>query len=200
MEEHDSIDLRSKAFQEVLGEPPSWLLRWGISAILLTFVVLFVVGYFLEYPETVTAFVRLETSNPPLEIGAPSMGQISGFLPEDSIVEKNEILAKISNNADDISAILNLGKILGRYKLNNSTLPNLDTFENKELGLIQTNLYEYLNIHRGNNNSSILQKGQTINIYNQNINAIRREIDELNNRIAQKDIALEKNPRTTGSI
>lgn len=194
MEEHDSIDIRSKAFQEVLGEPPSWLLRWGISAIFLAFIALFIVGYFLEYPETVTASVRLETSNPPLEIGAPSMGQITGFLVEDTVVSKNDILAKISNNTDDLQAILNLGELLNTATASNKSLPSLDTFENKDLGLIQTNLYEYLNIQRGNSNSSYLLKGQTINIYNQNIKAINKEIDELNKRISQKEIELEKIP------
>jgi len=194
LEEHDSIDIRSKAFQEVLGEPPSWLLRWGISAIFVAFIALFVVGYFLKYPETVTASIRLETSNPPLEVAAPSMGQISGFLPEDTIVKRNDVLAKISNNADDANSILKLGKILGEYGISNNTFPNLDTFERKDLGLVQTNLYEYLNIQRGNGTSSILLKGQTINIYNQNIDAIKKEIGELNKRILQKEVELKKIP------
>lgn len=185
MEEHDSIDLRSKAFQEILGEPPSWLLRWGISAILIAFIALFIVGYFLEFPETVTASVRLETANPPVEVGAPVLGTISNFIPEDSLVKKETILAQISDNSGDYNTILALSEALSEYT-RTKIPPNLNRFEFSEIGIIQKDLFEYLQLARGNSNSSNPYFNQALGTFNQNIDAIKQEIEDLNNLINLK--------------
>ncbi len=195
LEEHDSIDLRSKAFQEVLGAPPNWLQRWGITAIVVAFIGLFLVGYFLKYPETITATVKLETANPPVEIPATAYGTIADYLPEDTLVEVSTILAKINDNSGDFNTIVELGNELATYTSNTKILPNLDRFEISNIGNLQKDLFEYLQLKRGNSNVGNNFLNQAISVYNQNIAVIKEEIAELENRIESKKEELTAIPK-----
>lgn len=198
IEEHDSIDLRSKAFQEVLGEPPSWLQRWGITAVFVGCISLFCVGYFLEYPETVNAPIKLETANPPVEVAATALGTISDYLPEDTLVEQSTVLARISDNSGDFTTILELGNELATYTPENKVLPDLIRFEFSKIGILKNDLFEYLQLFRGNSNAGNNFQNRAIVTYNQNIADLKKEIDELNSLINSKndELALIPNRRT----
>lgn len=200
MEEHDSIDIRSKAFQEVLGEPPSWLLRWGITVIFFAFIALFVVGYFLEYPETVTASIRLETSNPPVEIGASALGNIIYFLPEDTLVEKGDVIARISDRVGNFDDIMALIEALEPYTTDSRTLPNLVQFQDSNIGLIAPDLLQYIQFYQGNGISSNLLKNQALNDFNKNVQTINAEIAVLENRIIEKRTAISNIPKKIESL
>lgn len=194
MEEHDSIDLRSKAFQDVMGEPPNWLLRWGITAIAIGFISLFVVGYFLEYPETISSPIRLETANPPIEIVAPTLGQLVVDLPEDTFVTKGTILGKIGGDFGDFDDILELKKALEPFKADSKALPNLAAFERSKIGLIQPHLLVYQNIYMGNGVSSNDLQSQSINNFNRNLETINNEIEDLQTRIIRKEAEIKEIP------
>lgn len=200
IEEHDSIDLRSKAFQEVLGEPPSWLQRWGITAVVVAVIALFVVGHFLEYPESITASIHLETANPPIEVVATALGTISDYLPEDTLVEATTTLARISDNSGDFNAILALSEELATYTAENKVLPNLDRFEISKIGILQKDLFEYLQLYQGKSNAGNNFQNQAINIYNQNIAAIKKEIVDLGSRIQSKKEELAAIPARRKSL
>jgi len=194
LEEHDSIDLRSKAFQEVLGEPPSWLQRWGILTIFIAFISLFVVGYFLKYPETITASIELETANPPVEVAATALGTISDYLPEDTLIEEAAILARISDNSGDFNTILELSKELATSTPENKVLPDLGRFEFSKIGDLQNDVFEYLQLFRGNSNAGNNYQNQAIFTYNQNIADLKKEIIDLESRIQSKNEELTKIP------
>lgn len=179
MEEHDSIDLRSKAFQEVLGEPPSWLLRWGISAIFLAFIALFVVGYFLEYPETVTASIRLETSNPPVEIMAITSGTIKPNFKEQVAVERGTILSQIKNiNSGDANQILALDSMLMHYnKKGFVTVPDFKTMDEWDLGPIKGDYLKFYQAFFGTGSTNTAQN-QALNSYDEDVRIFRQDIIE----------------------
>lgn len=197
IEEHDSIDIRSKAFQEVLGEPPSWLQRWGITSIFIAFIALIAVGYFLKYPETIPATIKLETANPPIEVRATAMGTITDYLPEDSLVEQSTILARISDNSGDFNTILELSNELSTYTPENKILPDLGRFEFSEIGFLKNDLFEYLQWFRGNSNAGNNFQNRAIVTYNQNIEELKKEIEELKRLIKSKkeELALIPNRR-----
>jgi len=194
LEEHDSIDLRSKAFQEVLGEPPSWLQRWGITAVFVALISLFIVGHFLEYPETVNAPIKLETANPPVEVAATALGTISDYLPEDTLVEKSTVLARISDNSGDFNTILELSEELSTYTSDSKVLPDLVRFEYSEIGFLKNDLFEYIQIFRGNSNAGNNFQNRAIVTYNQNIADLKKEIEELKRLIESKNDVLAKIP------
>ncbi|GEM_PF-6968496 len=194
MEEHDSIDLRSKAFQEVLGEPPSWLLRWGISAILLAFVALFVVGYFLEYPETVKSPVRLETSNPPVEVTAQIVGTVKPSFAEQSSVIQNAVIAKISNvNSGNFKEIIALDKMLLDFEDGKLRFPNFQEMNNWNFGPIEGDYIKFYQAFIGTGGSSSLQN-QTISSYDENIKIFEKDIDDIKKIVLKKESRYAKIP------
>ena len=180
MEEHDSIDIRSKAFQEVLGEPPSWLLRWGITVIFFAFIALFAVGYFLEYPETVTASIRLETSNPPLEIYAATSGTVKPNFKEQVLVTREATLSLIKNiNSGSANQILALDSMLMEFdKKGFVTVPDFKKMDKWDLGPVKGDYLKFYQAFFGTGSTNIAQT-QTINSYDEDIRIFRQDIIEL---------------------
>ncbi|MCL2414466.1 MAG: hypothetical protein FWC94_04350, partial [Bacteroidales bacterium] len=44
------VNLHSEAVQEILGRPPQWMIRWGITLVFVVIFGLFVGSYFFKYP------------------------------------------------------------------------------------------------------------------------------------------------------
>ncbi|HEX3860307.1 MAG TPA: HlyD family efflux transporter periplasmic adaptor subunit [Stellaceae bacterium] len=94
----DNIDLYSEPVQEVLGVPPSWLVRWGSSAILLVIVALGSLSWTIHYPDVVPATIVVTSSNPPASVIARSNGELVDVRVHDNDhVEKGAVLAIIGS-------------------------------------------------------------------------------------------------------
>ena len=201
MEEHDSIDLRSKAFQDVMGEPPSWLLRWGITAIFVAFVSLFVVGFFLEYPETEEASIQLETSNPPRDIYAPASGTVIPIFKEQMVVSQDTVLGQISNiNSGNSEQILKFSKMLNEYdKKGFVTVPDFKQMDKWDLGPIESDYLKFYQAFFGSGSSNIAQT-QAISTYDENIKIYRNNILEFEKIIEEKQERLEDIPKRRESL
>ena len=59
MDKEEKIELRSEEVQEILGTPPRWIVRWGITIILLVVIILFAGSYLFKYPDIIFANVVL---------------------------------------------------------------------------------------------------------------------------------------------
>jgi multidrug resistance efflux pump len=96
----ERIELRSEEVQEVMGQIPPWILRWGITVI---FIILagFVAGsYFFRYPDTLTAQVIITTSSPPVELYARSTGRLDMVaVTNRQTVKAGDVIAVINNTA-----------------------------------------------------------------------------------------------------
>lgn len=55
LEEINKIEIRSEEYQEVLGASPNWLLRAGITIILLVIVILLIGSWFFKYPDVLNS-------------------------------------------------------------------------------------------------------------------------------------------------
>ena len=55
--------------QEVMGEIPSWIVRWGITVIFAIVVTLIIGSYFFYYPDVVKADIRITTDASMRSIG-----------------------------------------------------------------------------------------------------------------------------------
>ena len=86
--------------QYLLGNPPSWMMRYGITVMAGFFVLLLALSYFIRYPDIVEAKVILVTANPPIRILAKSAGRVSELLVADlQEVKAGQVLAVIENTA-----------------------------------------------------------------------------------------------------
>lgn len=96
-----SIEIRSEEVQEIMGTPPRWIVRWGITIILLVVVVLIIGSYFYKYPDLISSRVTILSESPPVSIIARSDGKLDKiFVDDKQNVESNELLGIIENPAN----------------------------------------------------------------------------------------------------
>jgi multidrug resistance efflux pump len=101
MEEHDKIELRHEDVQEILGTPPSWIVRWGITVILLGVGVLFWVSWVVKYPDIIRAQVQVTTETPPVPVVARTTGYLSKLAVKDGdYVTKDTTLVILQSTAN----------------------------------------------------------------------------------------------------
>ena len=74
-------DIRLKTerdnLQNMLGHPPGWSLRWGITAVLVAAALFLGLAWLVKYPDVIVARVVIVTENPPIRLFARSSGKIS---------------------------------------------------------------------------------------------------------------------------
>jgi multidrug resistance efflux pump len=106
-EDIKNIELRSQEVQEILGRPPRWLIRWGITVIFVVVAGLFVGSYFFKYPDILTATITVTTENLPAGVTAKISGRIDTlFVTEKQKVTKEQLLGVLENTANTADVLL----------------------------------------------------------------------------------------------
>lgn len=97
-----NIRLREREeIQYLLGNPPGWMMRFGLSTMAVLLALLLALSYFVQYPDVVTAKVVLTTANPPIRILAGSSQRVAALQVADrQAVQKGQTLAVLENTAD----------------------------------------------------------------------------------------------------
>ncbi|MBV6440820.1 MAG: HlyD family efflux transporter periplasmic adaptor subunit [Haliscomenobacteraceae bacterium CHB4] len=86
--------------QYLLGNPPSWMMRYGITVMASAFLLLLALSYFIHYPDVIEARVVLTTAHPPIRILANSGGRVTELLVADKqTVRQGQLLAVLENPA-----------------------------------------------------------------------------------------------------
>ena len=100
MMDHDKIELRSEEVQEILGAPPRWIIRRGITLISLVVLILISGSYFFRYPDIIKGRVTILSKNPPVTLVARVNGKIDHlFVRDQQVVNSGEVLAILENPA-----------------------------------------------------------------------------------------------------
>lgn len=96
----ENINLRSEEVQEILGRPPRWIVRVGISIIFVVVTGLFVGSYFFKYPDILSATITVTTENLPAGVMSMTTGKIDTLaVTEKQLVKEGDLLAVILNTA-----------------------------------------------------------------------------------------------------
>ena len=96
----EKYQVRSEEVQEILGTPPSWIIRWGTTVALFSLFTLALLSWVFKYPEKVVSDITLTTLRPPVSIIAQADGYIAQITVEDGdTVRREQVLAIISNTA-----------------------------------------------------------------------------------------------------
>ena len=100
-EQHTYSTFHSDEVQEIMGRQPVWILRWGITILIMILAGIIVACYFIKYPQTVTASITLTSDNPPSDLVAKHTGTLdSVYVSDGSSVKKGQLLALVANAAD----------------------------------------------------------------------------------------------------
>lgn len=105
MEEGKNIELRSEEVQEVMGQIPPWILRYGITSLFVILLVLLSGSWWFSYPETIQAEVVLTSFHSPVYVKAGNSGNLEDlYVIDKQKVAKGELLAVIENvvSSDDV--------------------------------------------------------------------------------------------------
>jgi multidrug efflux pump subunit AcrA (membrane-fusion protein) len=208
MEEHERIELRSDEVKEILGTPPSWLIRWGTLVIVGVLASLGVLSYVVKYPDVIMADVMITTSAPPTSVITRSDGNISKLL----VVEKQEVgagdILAIMQNTSDYQAIIQTEKVI--LKIQNDNFENLLDIKpdrTLQMGDIQTEYSnfiqaletysfsatsKYSSINVSQTQEQIKRLGEDIRITGQKKDNAKQRL-ELAKRVADKNKVLYNN-------
>ncbi|HKL34345.1 MAG TPA: HlyD family efflux transporter periplasmic adaptor subunit [Tangfeifania sp.] len=170
-----SIEIRSDEVQEILGTPPGWIVRWGITIISLVVIILLAGSYFYKYPDLISSRVTIVSENPPVQIVAKSNGKIDRlFVENNEMVERGEILAVIENTASYSDAYRLLDKLesIEGYFDTPELFQNISFDENYSLGQYHSYFSSFVSQLRS------YQTFLTFNTYDQRIQSLKKQIED----------------------
>jgi HlyD family secretion protein len=137
----DSIELRSEEVQEILSAPPAWLVRWGITVLLLLILLLGVIAGLVEYPDVIAGDIVLTTQSPPVKITTYNSGNLVKLLKsEGDFLQAGEMIAEIESpiTQKGIDYMRELIEKVDEFLVNPSE-PIIFLDSNYVFGSIQTN-------------------------------------------------------------
>lgn len=112
----DNLELRSESVQEILSNPPSWIIRWGSTVIALVLIIILTISYFVKYPDFINSQVVITTQNPPEKIEARISGKIEKVLvTNQQNIKENDVLAYLQTNAN-YQDVLKIKELTHQYK------------------------------------------------------------------------------------
>jgi hypothetical protein len=103
-------EFRSEEFQEVIGKPPSFLLRAGIMIVFCFLVLLLLISFLIKYPDTITSRTIITTERQPVRQKARAEGTLRLMVKNNAPVATGQIVAYIDNgaNIDDFKSLTEL--------------------------------------------------------------------------------------------
>ena len=126
----------SDPVEEIMGNPPGRILRWGTFIIFIVFVLFILFSWFIKYPDLIQTTIEITTEKPPVILVSKINGRIKQLkVTNKSKVSKNQVLAVMEtaisfkeyeilrNFSDTVSHLLSL---------QNNSIPELS-----ELGELQ---------------------------------------------------------------
>ncbi len=115
MDTGKKIELRSEEVQEVMGQVPAWIVRWGVTVLFAVVLVLLVGSYFFKYPDVIATEMTLTSREPVVKVVARSSGKISGLYVFNGQDVKMDALLGVVENPARTEDVLRLKKLLARY-------------------------------------------------------------------------------------
>lgn len=126
MPEQNTISLRSEAVQDIMGHVPSWMIRWGITAICAVVLVVLALSWFIAYPNIISGSVTITAQHPPIVLHAQAAGKVSQLLARDGeTVSAGQLLAELEGplSATELEALETLLPNIDRFLQQPGTLP-----------------------------------------------------------------------------
>ncbi|MDD2278438.1 MAG: HlyD family efflux transporter periplasmic adaptor subunit [Bacteroidales bacterium] len=169
--QNNKINIKSDEITEILGTPPRWIVRWGITLILTVIGVVFIGSIFFQYPDTVVAPAVITAENPPSVVVARANGKPAAlFVSDGQWVTRGDTLGVIESSSDH-RHIFKLKDQLSKFALTDS-LPKPFTFRNLVLGDIQP---QFNQLNRALTNFNTFNNQQ---LHRHKIEALERELKQ----------------------
>jgi len=110
------LEVRSEEVQEIIGRPPHWLIRWGITAFFAVLALVLLSAAVIKYPEVIEAPIRLTAINAPQSLESRTGGKIVKLTAENNtLVDEGAVLAWLESTADH-QEVLELAELTGHLR------------------------------------------------------------------------------------
>jgi multidrug resistance efflux pump len=143
MKERRPEIIYSDPVKEIMGNPPSRILRWGTGVMFTVFVLFILFAWLIRYPDTIPAPVEITTSNPPVTLVTKITGNIKFlYVNEKEKVSAGQLLAVMETTAsmDEIKLLKQIVDTINKPEsLTSKSLP-----EFSELGELQETYGSFL--------------------------------------------------------
>ena len=188
-QEAEKIEIRSDEVQEILGQVPRWIVRWGTSLIFLIAIILIAGSGLFKYPEIQPATIVLTTENPPADLIAKTNGKIVELFVEDKQkVSMNDYISLLESAAV-FEHVIEVEKLLSGFKANieNEQLVNIN--KSYSLGEVQSYFASFLK------NYQDYRKFINLNYHQKKIQGIKNELtryDIYYSQLSEESVVLNK--------
>lgn len=138
-ETQEHMAIRSEEVQEILTNPPTWIVRWGITLIFIFTCIILILSFLIRYPDFVSAKIIVTTKRPAEKLVARYSGQIDTiFIENRDTVKRNQKLAILRNTAkyEDVYFLKGIIDTLD-FNLKNFSFP-IELIIDLSLGDIET--------------------------------------------------------------
>jgi len=129
---HSNVD-------EILSQPPSWLVRWGITVFFGVLILMLALSWFLKYPDLVGGPMKISAQNAPKSILAKTDGRLTSlFVKDGEVIKPKQVLGVVENTSnfeEVLSLEILLDSLLAREANQALELPFSDSFY--QLGELQ---------------------------------------------------------------
>lgn len=116
MTDGKEIEIRSEEVQEVMGQIPAWIVRWGITVLFGVVLALVVGSCFFRYPDVIVSEMTLTSRHPVVEVVARASGKVSRlYVTSGQEVKTGAPLAVVENTAVT-EDVLRLKNLVSRYR------------------------------------------------------------------------------------
>lgn len=137
----------SEEVNEIITAVPSWILRRGITLILLILLAIILMSAFIRYPDVVKTSLKVNSLNAPKEVIAHQAGKLVKLLVKDNqLVNDKEPLAFIESTANHYDVIVLADKLKALSKKLNEgkvIVPSDLTTKGLNLGELQGNYQSF---------------------------------------------------------
>jgi multidrug resistance efflux pump len=215
MEEYEKIELRSDDVQEILGTPPSWILRWGITFVFMGVILLGVVSWIVKYPDIIHAPVLITTNVPPVPVVSRTTGYLSKLLvKEGDTIKQGDLLVVMQSSAnyedvfkleEQLRSLDSLNEvvikkyqpdtklILGDLQLNYSTFVQiLKEFQfKKTVNHVEQSTAQIQQQMRNNNKQKIIEQDKLEGIKS-NLELAKKKFSRMAILYAEKNLSLDQ--------
>ena len=96
MSEEKEIEIRSDEVQEILNHVPHSFIRWGITIIFITILLLLFSSWFIRYPDVIPGKAVISTTKTPIKLISKSNGLIHKlYAKEGQWIKKGDKIAEV---------------------------------------------------------------------------------------------------------
>ncbi|MCD8042795.1 MAG: HlyD family secretion protein [Tannerellaceae bacterium] len=141
----ENINIRSEEVQEIMGDVPSWITRWGITIIFLIVISLFIGSFIFKYPDVIVTEMKLTSTNPVAHLIARTSGRLSTLFINDADDIKADTVLGIIENSASLQDIERLERLITiRERSPDTILLHIQNLGELRLGDIQPDYTSFI--------------------------------------------------------